>query len=442
VNFHSRLLTEIRTIFCFTAITILVAFGPFTFTLGGINTSAIEMLSILVFGLTVATGITTRDRILTGYLVLLVASIIPLTIGIVEFGLVRSCRDFAGTIYMSYVFGGIFLAKHNILNSHLMLKLIWIATAIIALLYILEKWVTNTAFFEGVELKFRIFAALTIVSLFAKAYGIKHLPQLSALWVYVILLIVSIFVLQLRTRALYLMIIVGIGVVMLRQATLKEQISLPWKMVFIITSTILSSIVYLLMSDLSFIFQNVVNRTSVLFSQDYARDISTNYRLIAWEAALLEITESPIVGMGFGKYTLLDPWVNGELRPYPSYMIHNQWIQFLYNGGLLYFGGIIYFFRTVFPRDLSIDKSQHNASMALITIAFSLGFFTYSFFGVTFSKPTDAFIFWVIVGVLQVTSHPGYNHTYLGNRAAKTRQLYQLSFNDQMEQGNPGRIEK
>ncbi len=143
------------------------------------------------------------------------------------------------------------------------------------------------------------------------------------------------------------------------------------------------------------LFENARERTDVMLRGTYYTDATVAFRLEAWQLAWHEFLASPIIGVGFGKYMVLDPWLRHEYALYPSHMMHNGVLQIIYSGGLLALGGMVYFWWRV-GRVLKGSRVMH---VVLPVLALLMSLMFYTAFSAILFKSVEAVQLWLIVGL-------------------------------------------
>jgi O-antigen ligase len=367
-------------------------------TISGFNVQILEIAQALpLFWVLLVLPRIYRSEVAKGIAVVLVLNLVPLTYGLYSYGISSALRDFSGVYYMLMIIFGYAIGRFAVITG---------ANLIVGLSIAGFIFVTGYSFqiaggvldYATLEYNYRIpalvctsAAALCLVN-FSRITGWRRGVVLAGGLLY------AAFLLQLRTRAAYLGLAAGVstiliqaGIVYLRDPRTLRQVAN--RLVLGVIAVLLVSVIY--SEWIPLVFTNAQERTNVLLSGMYYTDETVAFRLEAWRLAWEEFLASPIFGVGFGKYMVLDPWLRHEYALYPSHMMHNGLLQILYSGGLLAMGANIYFWRCVYR--IFKASSRFNAVIPILSLAIS--FLVYTAFGAILFKSVEAIPLWLILGL-------------------------------------------
>ena len=393
---------------------------PLPFEIGGINTSILEIISFPIFLAALFGWLMPRSPIRSAFLLLGLASSLPVVIGLLEGrGVTQILREFAPVTYAGFLFVGGHFRKFGYLSAEKMLKLVCWVASLYAAFYVLEDKFFDTTVVSQFWPHWRLLVALGIMILYARLAGISGMPRFAlpiALAMFAVLLLYAV---EIRTRALLLMI--GVGVLQIFFGSFKahrtgKKFVRPVTIGFI-GGLMVYFVVNMVSESATLRSTNSIGRLAALMNGS-GLDITAMWRLNAWQLAWEEAIASPIFGVGFGSYLLLDPWIRGDLRFQPSAMIHNTWLNLFYCGGLIYLTTYVYLFCRIYHSMGHVPENQErNAGVALVGRGMLLGYCIFIAFGTGFFAPNNALPLWFLLGFF---CHPQRHHLDL---AKHTRPL-------------------
>jgi O-antigen ligase len=386
---------------------LLLTFTIFTVSLTGISTPLtyatfnIQLLEILQLGPLLWTLFLLpriyRSELVFGTVTLLAVNAVPLIYGFFVYGASSAMRDFAGIYYMLILVFGYALGRYAVISASQLL----VGLSAVGLVFVTAytfRISENLIDYEVIEYNFRIpamvcsCAAALVLAGFGRLTGWRRLAILAGGLMY------AAFVLQLRTRGAYLGLATGFIVVLVHVCIrffndpgyLAKVLG---RLIVALVAVVLASVLYT--EWLSVLFSNARERSDVLFAGIYFSDPTVAFRLDAWRLAWEEFLDSPIFGVGFGKYMILDPWLRREFALYPSHMMHNGVLQILYSGGILAMGGMVFFWWRV--RRILRDSTVVTSVIPVLALTLSL--LVYTSFGAILFKSVEAVPLWLIVGL-------------------------------------------
>lgn len=376
---------------------------PFSFYVGGVNTSFLEIVSVLLFSFAFISRGARKSPLWIGFLVVVATTIVPLLVGMADFGLKRALRDYSQVLYLGFIFLGGYTYRKGYLTPELIVKTVCWVSVLYSSVFIINNALFDYEVVSKFQYFFRLSVAFSMVFLFARLIGVQGGANFNHFTALVFLLILTVFVIEIRTRALLLMLLLSFSVIVVGSILVrrrKREISSLYVLVLVGVLFFLTPLADALIG-IELAAESSVARLLALWRGEVHQDLTAFYRIEAWSRAYDAFLARPVFGNGFGKYILLDPWLRGEHRLYPPTMIHNTYLQILYVGGVIHLFGYLYFFYSALGPNRSRARSAElveNDGSARMAKAFFIGFLLYSFFGVTFFKVTDAIFVWFIVG--------------------------------------------
>lgn len=338
-----------------------------------------------------------RSEMSKGTAVVLALNLVPLTYGLYSYGISSALRDFSGVYYMLMIVFGYAIGRFAVITGANLIAGLSIAGFIFVTGYTF-RIADGVLDYATLEYNYRVpalvctsAAALCLVN-FSRVTGWRRGVLLAGGLLY------AAFLLQLRTRAAYLGLAAGIltiliqaGIVYLRDPRTLRQVA--GRLLLGVIAVILVSVVY--SEWIPLVFTNAQERTNILLSGMYYTDETVAFRLEAWRLAWQEFLASPLFGVGFGKYMVLDPWLRHEYALYPSHMMHNGVLQILYSGGLLAMAANIYFWRCIY----NVFKFSRSLNAVIPILSLAISFLVYTAFGAILFKSVEAIPLWLILGL-------------------------------------------
>lgn len=339
-----------------------------------------------------------RSELFLGMATLLAVNAVPLVYGFFVYGASSAMRDFAGIYYMLIVVFGYAVGRYAVISAGQLL----IGLSAIGLIFVTAYTFRIADYlidYEVIEYNFRIpamvcsCAAALVLAGFGRLTGWHRMAILAGGLLY------AAFVLQLRTRGAYLGLATGFIVVLVHVCI--RFFNDPGYLARVVGRLLVAVLVVVLVSVLytewlSVLFSNARERSDVLFAGIYFSDPTVAFRLEAWRLAWEEFLASPIFGVGFGKYMILDPWLRREFALYPSHMMHNGVLQILYSGGLIAMGGMCFFWWRV----RRMLRGSNVVTSVVPVLALTLSLLVYTSFGAILFKSVEAVPLWLIVGMV------------------------------------------
>lgn len=332
-----------------------------------------------------------------GMVGLLLLNAIPLGIGIYTHGVTPALRDFAGVFYMLMVIFGYALGRYAVVGSVQLLAGLIFAGLIFAV-FRFARWAPQLIDYDLLEFNFRIPALATIAAAALAAVGLSRLAGWRRWLVLGGGAFYFVYLLQLRTRAAYLGILVIAVIVLLQGASAALFDSRQRGRVLVSIAGIAMALLIIALSNpdrVAEVFRNAEERTAFIQEGYFEADETVAFRLDAWHLAWDEFLDAPIAGVGFGKYMLLDPWLRNEPEMMPSHLMHNGVLQILYAAGLLGLAGAIYFWiRVAWP----LGRLPRRKGVIPV-LGLAAGFMVYTAFGAILFKAVEAVLLWTLVGL-------------------------------------------
>jgi len=374
---------------------------PIRFSVGGINTSILELLTMLTATYGLLSTSAKSSTLWAPYIFLLLSVVLSFAIGVDLNGPVRALRDIAQLVYISFIFFGYFFYYRKYIKPEtLILYICWIATAY-SLLYLLDVYWIQSGIFYDYRFEFRVISIFAYMNLLGRLFDIPGSVRINIVTVVCMLLALSLYAIDIRTRAFLLMLIVGCVTVFLQYIFL-----FPYRAsirLLFIGGTVLLFLVFpfiLQWFELDIAATGSLGRLLVLWSSQ-SLDVTAQYRIDAGSLALDGFYNNLLFGTGFGSYIFLDPWIRGDFQYYPSAMIHNQFLHILYVGGILYFAGFLYFLWKIYSSigyGVQTQQKWEVYGRNIIGRGFLIGFLVYAAFGTTWFAVSEAIVFWFLIG--------------------------------------------
>lgn len=368
--------------------------------IGPIQTNILELTAISTFLLVIGIPWFHSGSLWKYYLALLVISIIPLSMGIIEYGVERALRSYQWVVYIGTTF--LFKAlSENRLFVHIFLKGIFCTGIVLITGMLILRY---SGYFDGHAL-LKLGGHLRIFALYSFFYALYQQLRVSY-WnthriLYLALSVIPfLFLFSLRTRAYYIAIAFGFLVFVIVHAMKKDRRRLRKTIqASAILAFIVSSIFYIVAVFEDRLF---AKRLSTLMSSDISMDETAAYRLAMWERVWNLLADNMIFGMGFGRYLDFQPKYFGGIKVYDSYapqMMHNSWLEALYSGGMITAIGLCALMCKIVHSLFHAYRSEHNP-LFLMAMAFVASYVVISFFGGLLSTPAAAIPFWAVTGLV------------------------------------------
>lgn len=379
---------------------------PVDIRVGGIHSSLLEILAAVTFVAALVHRKTRASSLWTGFIVVTVTSAIPLIMGVTTHELRHVLRDFSQISYISvFMIGYYIYVKKYLLPDTFAKYLLW-AAVVLSCVALFDMRYLRLEALTALQYSWRIIIAFSFFFALASLIGLPGIPRINAPLCMAILAILILYALQIRTRAFLLMLCCGTMSIVVGSLFVKKDRKYLYRLLF--SGLLVIAIAGVLAAttnwvDLFVSEESSLGRMQLLQSQEYEKDLTANYRLVSWAMALTGFFESPLWGQGLGSYLYLDPWLSGIFDDYPAAMIHNTFLQILYNGGLVHMAGYMFLFYCVLASPGWLGPgagARERAGTRLFLGSFFVSFLIYSAFSVTLFKITDAFIVWFIAGFL------------------------------------------
>jgi O-antigen ligase len=386
---------------------------PVDIKVGGIHSSLLEILAAITFVVALVNRKARTSSLWAGFIVVTVTSAIPLVTGVTTQELRHVLRDFSQISYISVFMIGYYIYLRRYLRPETFAKyLLWMAV-VLSLVALFDMRYLRLEALTALQYSWRIIIAFSFFFALASLIGLPGIPRIARPLCVAILAVLVLYALQIRTRAFLLMLCFGTVSIVVGSVFVKKdrkhlyRLLLCAFLVVCIAGTVAATTnwVDLLVSE-----ETSLGRIQSLQFQEYEKDVTANYRLVSWAMALTGFLESPLWGQGLGSYLYLDPWVSGVFDDYPAAMIHNTFLQILYNGGLVHMAGYMFLFYCVLASPGWLGPgagARERAGTRLFLGSFFVSFLVYSAFSVTLFKITDAFIVWFIAGFLCGSARSG-----------------------------------
>lgn len=379
---------------------------PVDIRVGGIHSSLLEIIALATFVAATIHRKTRTSSIWAGFVAVTVTSAIPFIVGVFTHELRHVLRDFSQILYISvFAIGYYIYLKRYLLPETFAKCLIWMAVALSFVALFDMRYLKLDAFVE-LQYSWRIIIAFSFFFVLAGLIGLPGIPKINRPLGLAVLTVLILYALQIRTRAFLVMLCCGTSLIVTGSVFVKKDRKHIYRLflsVFLIVSVIGVVAATTNWTDLFVSEEGSLSRLQLLQSQEYEKDVTANYRLVSWAMALTGFLESPLWGQGLGSYLYLDPWVSGAFDEYPAAMIHNTFLQILYNGGLVHLAGYMFLFFSVLSSPGWLGPGaggQERKGTRLLLGSFFVSFLVYSAFSVTLFKITDAAIIWFMAGFL------------------------------------------
>lgn len=365
---------------------------------GGYNIQLLEALQLgPLFWLLLVARKLVSSVVVRGMVIVLLANSIPLIYGISVYGLSSALRDFAGVFYMIMIVFGYAIGRLRILSG-VNLLLAFTALGVIFIPAYFFNVGSSVLDYEVLKYNYRVPGMVCFLAAVLSVAGLGRLHGWQRVCVMIGGLLYGGFILQLRTRGAHVALLAGSMVIVIQAAVhfVNEPAFLGriiGRILLGVTAAVLLSVFY--SEALSSLFENARERTDIVFTSAYYTDVTIAFRLEAWRLAWEEFLGSPLFGVGFGKYMILDPWLRREFALYPSHMMHNGLLQILYSGGLAALAGFVYLWWAV--RKALVRSRVLNAVIPLLSLLVALA--VYAAFGAILFKAVEAIPLWLIVGL-------------------------------------------
>lgn len=375
------------------------------FLVGSIETSLIEILAGVVFISMILSDEARSSSLWKPFLFLLFCSFISMLIGFGRGNPIQAVlRDTSWIAFVAFFFVGQLLAK-NLRVTHRSIKFLVVISVLIGVYGTL--FYTNTSSEWDIGFKFRLIGAFSLLWIFEKFLSQKHglLQKVAIFFPAIIVLVV--FVIGLRTRALYLG--VGSASLILVMIDFIRKRGIEKLLTFLLVSVISGLLLYLLISTDIFAKQRdyFVGRINTL--RTYEQDVTARARLLLWTDTWETLKSDPILllfGQGAGSYM----WVNvtpslalGEWRFTSGHMLHNEYFAFLHIGGILLLLGVTSFLGFILKKLLLgiLNPSSLNETFGYNVVFLSYFFciLIYMTFGTALFSWYSATWIWLMLGV-------------------------------------------
>jgi len=379
---------------------------PVDIRVGSIHSSVLEILASITFMTALIHRKTKKSQIWAGFIAVIITSSIPFFVGISSYELRHVVRDFAQISYISFFMVGYYIyLKKYLLPDTFTKYLLWTAVTLSSI-FLFDLWYFKSTALVELQYSWRIIIAFSFLFVFAGLIGVPGISKINKPVSIAALVVLLLYAVQIRTRAFLVMLCCGAALIALGSFFIKKDRKHLYRL--LLSGFLVVSIIGILAAttnwvDLFSSEESSLVRLQSLQAQEYEKDVTANYRLVSWAMALTGFIESPLWGQGLGSYLYLDPWLSGLFDDYPAAMIHNTFLQILYNGGLIHLAGYMLLFYRVLTSSgwLGPDTSERERTgTRLFLISFFISFQVYSAFGVTLFKITDALLIWFIAGFL------------------------------------------
>jgi len=399
---------------------------PLTFSIAGIHSSVLELVAIFAFLIIVPGRQALRSPLWPLYVVLLGTAIAPAIVGAYKNDLAQVLRDYAQLVYISFIFvGTIYFSRHIFETNTLLVVACWSA-GIYCSFFLIDDNIIKSGIVTPLQFQWRIVVAFAFICLVARIFSVPGSPRIGLPSAIGILSVLFLYSIDVPTRAFLIMIASGVLVMLI--GFIIKQGNVDGARIW--TVTLIAICAAITITSSSLLISSTVGGANVqlpeggslqrlilLGNQDL--DVTARFRLDAWDQATPGGLESWVFGHGFGTYIYLDPWIRGNFEWFPAAMIHNTFIQILYNGGILHLSGYLLLFFHIFRQTGARGDKQSDlerAGVTLILRSFVVGFLVYAAFSTTLFDPISAIQFWFLVGFLSgVTKTPAFRRPqYLG----------------------------
>lgn len=352
------------------------------FSVGSITTSILEITVLLVIlcGF-LNSPIDQTKRTLSLFFVF---SFIVFLLSIFRNPVEPAMRDFSQVVFAGLVVFGSRLNGRRFIDSLAL-------SVLVVTPYAVTYGISDDIYFFDPPLATAMLFNLRIPALFLVAVALDDiLGGRRAYWHFPFLIAIFVLVFSIRTRGFHLALFVELLVfllILVRSRSVVRPLAIVGVVLTIAVGIFLTFGFALLEERYQFISYIQAEGISAL-----QRDPSLAARFVLWGIGLNEIGTNwlnHLVGMGFGRYLLLDPRGIGDYQYLPMWMIHNQVLSLYLTGGVVLM--LVY--------AAFLHRLRRMAEHRMLNTMFLVGIIVYGMSTPILGKVVDASFIWIFLGL-------------------------------------------